>query len=504
MAAIEGFSKEQNDTLATVEVGNLILINQLVPASYLDNDEDSDDDSDEDGEEDGEEDSHEDSEENSEEDSDNDGAESSGSESEVESGAVTSGVDQVLDTPSQAIDRFHAARDAGLASTGIAGPFTLMTIQDGHVVKSDERNRPLTVYLVVKVAKGAKGIIEDLSLVPLKYSTQAGTSAGTFHLYGKECVPSFFSAGKVDQPSQVGDEYISILDLPSVDSLVFNVSPDGDDVRRAVLNGECLACDGEGWVPCITQLSGMVKDYTIPTSEINEAAVCPSCIGINLMKEHQDLRAELEAFHRVSDFGAIHQFQGRLNTRRRVLHYDFEQFDERKWGYLFDDMLSDDGEAGGDRDDGRYEEWDEATDPNNGVVLRPASDATIKSLSVKKYAELKTDDEVQCAVCRDKFEDELLVMQLPCKHIFCEDTCTTMWLKQHDTCPICRARVPPVKVEKVKKEEKEMKDIGIRTGHEDVHIASTGTDAEQVHQEITYARVVETDRDDDVEMVDAW
>ena len=31
-----------------------------------------------------------------------------------------------------------------------------------------------------------------------------------------------------------------------------------------------------------------------------------------------------------------------------------------KWGYLFDDMVSDDDEGGGD--DGRYEVWDEATE----------------------------------------------------------------------------------------------------------------------------------------------
>jgi hypothetical protein len=500
MAAFEGFTKEQNDSLATVEVGNLILIKQMVPHSHPDTDEVSDDD---DSNEDSDEDDDEDGDEDGEEDSDGDesGAENSGSESEVDSGAVTPRANEAAVTPDQAIARFHAAIDAGSASTGIAGPFTLMTIQDGHVVHADERNRPLTVYLVVKIAKGAKGAIQDLSLVPLKYSTQAGTSAGTFHLYGKECVPSFFSAGKVDQPSQVGDEYISIHDLPSPDTLVFNVSPDGDTVREAVFSGECLACDGEGWVRCITQLSGMVKDYTIPSSEVNEAAVCPSCIGIDLMKEHQDLRAELEAFYRVSDFGATHQFQGRLNVRRRELGYEFEQFDERKWGYLFDDMLSDDGAAGGDRDDGRYEEWDEATDPNNGVILHPASDATIKSLPVKKYADIKTDDEAQCVVCCENFENQQLVVQLPCKHFFCEDGCTTQWLKQHDTCPICRARVPPVKA---KKEKKEKKDSGNHNGHEDVNAVSVATDAEQAQPDVAEGRIVETDRDDDVVMVDAW
>jgi hypothetical protein len=47
------------------------------------------------------------------------------------------------------------------------------------------------------------------------------------------------------------------------------------------------------------------------------------------MKEHQNLRAELEAFSRISDFGAIVAFHGRLAARRRELDYEFEQFDER-------------------------------------------------------------------------------------------------------------------------------------------------------------------------------
>lgn len=154
-------------------------------------------------------------------------------------------------------------------------------------------------------------------------------------------------------------------------------------------------------------------------------------------------------------------------------------------------MVSDDDEDGGD--DGRYEVWDEATDPSNGASLHPASDATIKSLPVKKYAEVKTEEDAQCVVCREEFKDEQLIMQLPCKHFFCEDGCTVQWLKQHDACPLCRARVPPV-----------VEDGGKNGAHQDVKAAGANTGAGQEENDVAPDQVVSTGRDDDVTMVDAW
>ena len=63
-------------------------------------------------------------------------------------------------------------------------------------------------------------------------------------------------------------------------------------------------------------------------------------IGTALMKEHQDLRATLEASSFV-DLEQVVEFIGRLNFQRTALGYSFEQLDEREWGYYFDDMVSD-------------------------------------------------------------------------------------------------------------------------------------------------------------------
>lgn len=307
MAAIKGFTEAQNACLAQVEVGNLILIDQIIEES-----DDEENDSDSDGENESDDDSNEDGDEEEQPDSDED----SSSESDSESAGDTEHAEHIED-----VSR------ADSAAPDIIEYRTLRAAKGSN--RDDTAKHLITVYLVVKVTRFAKGAVKDLSLVPLKYSDKAGVSPGTFQLYGTQCVPSFYTGGTADKTSQLEKEFISIRDLPGGDSLRFTASPQGDLVRNVVLEGECPACDGEGWLDCITQLEGMVKDYTIPSSLPNEPTVCPSCISIELMKEHQDLRAELEAFSRISDFGAIVAFHGRLASRRRELDYEFYQFDER-------------------------------------------------------------------------------------------------------------------------------------------------------------------------------
>ncbi|ELQ40024.1 hypothetical protein MCOR02_010962 [Pyricularia oryzae] len=69
----------------------------------------------------------------------------------------------------------------------------------------------------------------------------------------------------------------------------------------------------------------------------------------------------------------------------------------------------------------------------------PASEAAIEKLERKKLDEkmLGTDETVECTICMDDLSlgDEATV--LPCKHFF-HGECVTIWLKEHNTCPICR------------------------------------------------------------------
>ncbi|KAI4866273.1 hypothetical protein F4820DRAFT_447256 [Hypoxylon rubiginosum] len=72
----------------------------------------------------------------------------------------------------------------------------------------------------------------------------------------------------------------------------------------------------------------------------------------------------------------------------------------------------------------------------------PASDEAIAKLPKKKLDEEMLGPELkgECTICIDdmKVGDEAVV--LPCKHWFHEQ-CVVLWLKQHNTCPICRAAI---------------------------------------------------------------
>ncbi|KAI1107440.1 hypothetical protein F4804DRAFT_160428 [Jackrogersella minutella] len=72
----------------------------------------------------------------------------------------------------------------------------------------------------------------------------------------------------------------------------------------------------------------------------------------------------------------------------------------------------------------------------------PASDEAIATLPKKKLDEAMLGPELkgECTICIDdmKVGDEAVV--LPCKHWFHEQ-CVVLWLKQHNTCPICRAPI---------------------------------------------------------------
>jgi hypothetical protein len=72
----------------------------------------------------------------------------------------------------------------------------------------------------------------------------------------------------------------------------------------------------------------------------------------------------------------------------------------------------------------------------------PATENAIASLPKKKLNEEMLGPEMkgECTICIDEVRvgDEVLV--LPCKHWFHEE-CASLWLKQHNSCPVCRATI---------------------------------------------------------------
>lgn len=81
---------------------------------------------------------------------------------------------------------------------------------------------------------------------------------------------------------------------------------------------------------------------------------------------------------------------------------------------------------------------------HQGSAPGPASAAAIAALP-KKPADktmMGSDGKAECSVCMDAVEigDEVTV--LPCNHWF-HGECVGAWLKEHDTCPHCRAGIMP-------------------------------------------------------------
>lgn len=72
----------------------------------------------------------------------------------------------------------------------------------------------------------------------------------------------------------------------------------------------------------------------------------------------------------------------------------------------------------------------------------PAAEADIASLPKKQVDEsmLGTEGKAECSICMDSVNIGDEVTFLPCNHWF-HGQCVTAWLKEHDTCPHCRASI---------------------------------------------------------------
>lgn len=71
----------------------------------------------------------------------------------------------------------------------------------------------------------------------------------------------------------------------------------------------------------------------------------------------------------------------------------------------------------------------------------PAEDSAIEGLPTVQVTEAQLTSDPNCAICKDEFQLEMEVKELPCKHFYHSD-CITPWLRTHNTCPICRHEMP--------------------------------------------------------------
>ena len=73
-----------------------------------------------------------------------------------------------------------------------------------------------------------------------------------------------------------------------------------------------------------------------------------------------------------------------------------------------------------------------------GNVNKGLSKDKISKIPEKPFHKALFDDNTQCIICMDGFNENELVKQLPCGHIFHGD-CIDHWLSQQKNCPFCKA-----------------------------------------------------------------
>lgn len=72
----------------------------------------------------------------------------------------------------------------------------------------------------------------------------------------------------------------------------------------------------------------------------------------------------------------------------------------------------------------------------------PATEQAIEKLQKKKLDKemMGESNKVECTICIDEMSEGDEVTVLPCKHWF-HGECVVLWLKEHNTCPICRSPI---------------------------------------------------------------
>lgn len=84
-------------------------------------------------------------------------------------------------------------------------------------------------------------------------------------------------------------------------------------------------------------------------------------------------------------------------------------------------------------------------DQHQGSAPGPATTAAIDALPRRPVTEEMLDEntkQAECAICMDNVSVGEEVTSLPCRHWF-HHPCVEAWLKEHDTCPVCRSGIMP-------------------------------------------------------------
>ncbi|GAB7360247.1 hypothetical protein MBLNU230_g8007t1 [Neophaeotheca triangularis] len=265
-----------------------------------------------------------------------------------------------------------------------------------------------SVYIVTAVYEDMQGKAENIKLMPLEYRSEPMEPTPSYQLYG-ELVSFDHCHLTADEdrvaiftnvlPFAIESSDVSLGEI--VENCILHLEPAASTIRNLLHNGFCPAECRAGRLYNTTTLKQMVSSYESP-AVLEHEPVCPCCMGLDLMKEEENLRAR--AANSTVTIEEVVDFMGRFNiVAQQHGYYTTERLDEREWGFDFGD--ENDGGQGGEQGhgDGEWEDWPEALDMP-GMKLDPTPNHVIEALEKVIYGPAM--DEETCKVCEDGEAEE--------------------------------------------------------------------------------------------------
>jgi hypothetical protein len=202
-------------------------------------------------------------------------------------------------------------------------------------------------------------------------------------------------------------------------------------VRFSIRVGPTLGSGGlsRGLMDILDQLAAQQNSRNETEGEPRQAATGEFTNLLNVLRE---IFANSENFASQDGTNTSNDYDAGGNTTRLNLNFPgfgaIFQMPEVSGDYVF-------GDAAFDRLMTQLMEQD---------ALRrappPATQAAIDSLKYRTVNSIDIESKVECSVCKDLFQLDEQVIEVPCEHIFHPD-CILPWLRRSGTCPICRYKL---------------------------------------------------------------
>ena len=75
--------------------------------------------------------------------------------------------------------------------------------------------------------------------------------------------------------------------------------------------------------------------------------------------------------------------------------------------------------------------------PHDQRLAPPASTVVVNNLPRRSLDSISDNQNLQCPVCLASFDDDDVIIEMPCEHCFHSD-CLLPWLRKTNSCPLCR------------------------------------------------------------------